>query len=299
MDARLCHKQLPRRHDACTRDQHELVGFLCLRALGLCLTQWLGLTGVDRIIWTFLAWLELGDLRFCSLVLLLLGPWAFVNSRLAFLRRDSGRVHFLSLGPLVRSYSCRAKYCNPFNYTTKGTRSSESKLGKRLPPELLTLVRRLYRSALRALSVFAACAGKKAPVCGGCRRVAATTFTGIGAFFPARARDIRVKVTRVGYVDSCWSQLHTMDAVHTAITPCQCLPFFISEPVDACRLDSERVQLLACLPHHSQLLDPPGQAPDNTQHTFRTRSQFRISPTPTYQGRQTGLGPLYPGRCFF
>jgi hypothetical protein len=34
-------------------------------------------------------------------------------------------------------------------------------------------------------------------VCGGCRRVAATTFTGIGAFFLARARDIRVKVTRL------------------------------------------------------------------------------------------------------
>ena len=244
---------------------------------------WLGLSlgTSDSVLWCFFSW----------------GPGLSVNSRLASLRCDSRCVHFLSLRPVVRSYSCRAK---SFNYTTcecQMAHKFEIK-GRRDSVRGLSLVRCLYRSALsRSFR-----AGEKAPVCGGCRRVAATTFTGIGAFFPARACDIRVKVTRIGYVDSCWSQLHTMDAVHTAITPCQCLPFFISEPVDARRLNSERVRLLACFPqnpHHSQPLDPRGQAPDNTQHTFRTRSQFRILPTPTYQGRQTGLGPLYPGRCFF
>ena len=76
-------------------------------------------------------------------------------------------------------------------------------------------------------------------------------------------------------VDSWCGPFLTMDAVHTANTPCKRFSLLISEPVDAHRLDFEHIHLLACLPKYSQ----PLHLPEHTQHTLRTRSQFHISST--------------------
>jgi hypothetical protein len=92
----------------------------------------------------------------------------------------------------------------------------------------------------------------------------------------------------------------TVACSHYAVPVSRHISFPISEPMDACRHNSENIYIhqLARLFRQSLPLHDH-QFPDKSQLILSTRSQLRYSPTRARQGRQTRLGALDLDRGVF
>ena len=164
------------------QDQYDLEGF---SAYGRLACAWLGLARVG----TFLAWLELGGLFFSLPIGFALAP-----SLGLWQRRDSRCVHLPSL--TTQTVATQSKINTRHNVQMAHQVRNRSCRNERLHPELWSLVRRLYRSALSfpipsspsSIHFSTLPHSFLALMSGECRRVAATTFIDIGAFSPQCAR---------------------------------------------------------------------------------------------------------------